>query len=143
MRIVFADTGYWVALLNPHDNLHEKAIHLSKTIQPAHIVTTEMVLTEVLNDFSDRGDYYRKVAITLIRSLYKHPNTTIVPQTSIQFQEALSLYEQRPDKEWSQTDCLSFKIMQAQGITEALAYDKHFEQAGFRALMRNCQSKRR
>ncbi|MFM6540082.1 MAG: hypothetical protein ACKPHW_17395 [Microcystis panniformis] len=58
MRVIFADTGYWVALLNPHDNLHQKALTLSKTIQPAHIVTTEMVLVEVLNDFSDRGEYF-------------------------------------------------------------------------------------
>jgi predicted nucleic acid-binding protein len=50
MRVIFADTGYWVALLNPHDNLHQKALNLSKAVQPAHIVTTEMVLVEVLND---------------------------------------------------------------------------------------------
>lgn len=41
MRVVFADTGYWVALLNPHDDLHDKALNLSKAIQPVHIVTTE------------------------------------------------------------------------------------------------------
>jgi uncharacterized protein len=139
MRIVFADTGYWVALLNSHDDLHQKAVNLSKAIQPAHIVTSEMVLTEVLNDFSDRGDYFRKIAVTLIQSLYQHPNTTIVPQTTGQFQSALTLYEKRPDKAWSQTDCVSFKIMEEQTIPEALAYDKHFAQAGFVALMRNCQ----
>jgi uncharacterized protein len=140
MQIVFADTGYWVALLNPHDDLHGKALNLSKAIQPAHIVTSEMVLTEVLNDFSDRGDYFRKIAVMLIRNLYEHPNTTVIPQTTIQFQDALQLYEQRPDKAWSQTDCVSFKIMKEQGISEALAYDKHFAQAGFIALMRNCKA---
>jgi hypothetical protein len=31
--------------------------------------------------------------------------------------------------------------MEEQVIVEALAYDKHFVQAGFQALMRNCQSK--
>lgn len=139
MRVVFADTGYWVALLNPHDDLHDKAVNLSKAVQPAHIITTEMVLIEVLNDFSDRGEYFRQIAVNLIRSLYQHPNTTIIPQTSVQFQAALTLYEQRPDKEWSQTDCVSFKIMDEQVIFEALAYDKHFVQAGYTALMRNCQ----
>jgi predicted nucleic acid-binding protein len=140
MRIVFADTGYWVALLNPHDDLHDKAVRLSKTIHPVHIVTTEMVLTELLNDFSDRGEYFRKAAVSLIRKLYQHSNITIIPQTSVQFQTALALYEQRPDKEWSQTDCVSFKIMEEQVISEALAYDKHFVQAGFTALLRNGQS---
>ena len=139
MRVVFADTGYWVALLNPHDDLHDKALNLSKAVQPAHIVTTEMVLVEVLNDFSDRGEYFRQTAVNLIRSLYQHPNTTVILQTSVQFQAALMLYEQRPDKEWSQTDCVSFKIMEDQIIVEALAYDKHFVQAGYTALMRKCR----
>jgi predicted nucleic acid-binding protein len=56
MRLVFADTGYWVALLNPHDDLHSKAISLSKSLQPIHIVTSEMVLSKVLNNLSDRGN---------------------------------------------------------------------------------------
>jgi uncharacterized protein len=139
MRIVFADTGYWVALLNPHDDLHHKAVNLSKAVQPAHIVTSEMVLTEVLNDFSARGDYFRKVATELIHRLIADPNTTVIPQTTMQFQMALKLYADRLDKAWSQTDCLSFKLMEEQNISEALAYDKHFAQAGFVALMRNCQ----
>jgi predicted nucleic acid-binding protein len=50
-----------------------------------------------------------------------------------------SLYQQRKDKAWSHTDCVSFKIMEENGIREALAYDKHFAQAGFTALMRNCR----
>ena len=137
MRVIFADTGCWVALLNPHDDLHEKALALSAAVQPAHVVTTEMVLVEVLNDFSDRGEYFRQAAVKLIRSLYEYPNTTVIPQTPLQFQEALTLYEQRPDKAWSQTDCVSFKIMEQESIVEALAYDKHFVQAGYKALMRD------
>lgn len=141
MRIIFADTGYWVALLNPNDDLHPKAQALSTSLNPIHLVTSEMVLTEVLNDFSKRGEYFRKVALKLVKSLYEHPNVTIVSQTSTQFQQGLLLYEQRPDKEWSHTDCVSFQIMQEQGIAEALAYDKHFAQAGFIALLRNCQER--
>jgi predicted nucleic acid-binding protein len=139
MQVVFADTGYWVALLNPKDDLHDKAVRLSKELNPVHIVTSEMVLTELLNDFSDRGDQFRKLAVSWIRSLYQHPNATVIPQTSVQFQAALTLYEQRPDKAWSQTDCVSFQVMQEHIIQEALAYDKHFAQAGFTALMRNCR----
>ena len=137
MRVIFADTGYWVAVLNPHDDLHSKAISLSKSLQPIHIVTSEMVLAEVLNDFSDRGNYFRQAAINLMKSLYQSPNITVIAQTSQQFQTALNLYEQRPDKAWSQTDCVSFKIMEEHKILEALAYDKHFAQAGFIPLMRD------
>ena len=138
MKYIFADTGYWVALLNPGDNLHPKASFLSRSLQPCHIVTTEMVLVEVLNDFSKRGDYLRDAAARFIQNLYQHTNTTIIEQTSIQFKEALDLYIQRRDKAWSQTDCVSFNIMQEYSLVEALAYDKHFVQAGFQPLMRNC-----
>ncbi|NES71072.1 MAG: type II toxin-antitoxin system VapC family toxin, partial [Okeania sp. SIO2D1] len=127
MRKVFADTGYWVALLNPRDDLHQKVQEVSEAIAPVHIFTSEMVLTEVLNDFSKRGDFFRQAAIELIENIYKHPNLTVVKQTSSQFQEGLLLYKERIDKQWSLTDCVSFKIMEEYNILEALAYDRHFE----------------
>ena len=137
MRVVFADTGYWVALLNPRDELHNKATELSKTLNPVHIVTSEMVLIEVLNDFSKRGDYLRQAATELIDRIQENPNITLVSQTSEQFRQGLELYKNRLDKNWSLTDCVSFKIMEKMSIYEALAYDKHFEQAGFRTLLRD------
>lgn len=137
MRVVFADTGYWVALLNPHDELHNKAVQLSRSLNPVHIVTSEMVLTEVLNDFSKRGDYLRKAATALIDNINKNPNITVISQTSQQFQQGLELYRNRLDKNWSLTDCVSFKIMEQMDIYESLAYDKHFDQAVFGALLRN------
>lgn len=138
MRIVFADIGYWVALLNPKDELHYKAQSISKSLNPVYIFTSEMVLTEVLNDFSKRGDHFRKLAIDLIETLQNHPNTTVIPQNSEQFKQGLELYKRHTiDKAWSITDCVSFILMEERGIYEALAYDKHFEQAGFKALLRD------
>jgi predicted nucleic acid-binding protein len=134
--VVFADTGYWVALINPNDNLHDKAVQLSKDLYPCYIVTSEVVLTEVLNDFSKRGEYFRDLAIELIRDLRSNPNIRIVAQSSEQFERGLSLYQKRKDKAWSHTDCVSFQIMQDLKISEALAYDQHFVQAGYKALMR-------
>ena len=63
-------------------------------------------------------------------------NAEIVPQTSDLFRSAHQLYAERPDKEWSLTDCASFEIMKRKGITGALTHDKHFEQAGFQVLMK-------
>jgi uncharacterized protein len=56
MRSIFADTGYWVALLHPRDELHQKAVQLAQATQSDRIVTSEMVLTELMNDFSKRGE---------------------------------------------------------------------------------------
>ena len=72
----------------------------------------------------------------MIRRLRRKVEVLIVPQTSVQFQEALAFYEQMDDKGWSLTDCASFQIMRRDRMTQALTYDHHFEQAGFQALLR-------
>ena len=60
----------------------------------------------------------------------------IVPGDDASFHTGLTLYFSRPDKDWSLTDCISFVIMQREGITEALTGDHHFEQAGFNILLK-------
>ena len=77
----------------------------------------------------------REAAERLVEGLQKDPNVTVVAQTSIQFNNAVALYGERKDKTWGHTDCASFLIMNEKGITEALARDKHFTQAGFKALL--------
>jgi predicted nucleic acid-binding protein len=137
MKTVFADTGYWIALLDRQDTLHNKAVELSKTIAPCRIMTTEMVLTEVLNYFAQRGRFLRTATVAMIQKLDDNPAVEIVVQDSDLFQQGLTLYRQRPDQAWSLTDCASFCVIQQNSILEALAYDKHFEQAGFVALLRD------
>jgi predicted nucleic acid-binding protein len=136
MKTVFADTGYWIALLDPQDTLHPKAITLTLALSQAQICTSEMVLTEVLNHFAKRGQFLRQAATALIQSAEENPTIDIIAQTNFLFQQAFILYQHRPDRAWSHTDCASFFIMRQQNILESLAYDKHFEQAGFIALLR-------
>ena len=136
MKSVFADADYWVALLNPQEELNEKAKRVSAQLQPVRIVTSEMVLVEVLNLMGSRGQAIRSKACEAIRRLRENPNVTVVPQTSIQFGEALAFFCGHPDKEWSQTDCGSFLIMREADLNLALTYDHHYQQAGFIALLR-------
>ena len=136
MRKIFADTGYWIALLNPDDALHQKARNLTISLKNVPIVSSEMVFTELLNAFSGSGSFYRRKAVNFINYSFNSPEIEVVSQTNELFKNALELYNNRPDQAWSHTDCTSFKIMQQQNILEALAYDKHFEQAGFVALLR-------
>lgn len=137
MRLFFADSSYWIALLNPRDALHGKAVSVSESLGGDRIVTSEMVFTELLNDYSKRGEVLRRAAVRLIERLRRNPNVTITPQSSLQFQDALSLYAERGDKTWGQTDCSSFRIMDRDGITQALTHDRDFQQAGFQALLRD------
>jgi predicted nucleic acid-binding protein len=135
MKTVFADTGYWEALLNPRDQLHQKALSASRELSRVRMLTTEMVLDEVLAALSK--PIVRPVAVSGVKAILNNPNVEVVPQTSIQFREALQLYSDRMDKAWSLTDCASFMLMRERNITESLAYDEHFEQAGFVALLRS------
>lgn len=136
MKSVFADTAYWIAFLNEDDDLYEIAINITETLFPAKIVTSEMILSELLNHVSKKNAYFRQAATTLIREMYDDQNIVIIPQTSKLFAEAFQLYEERPDKAWSHADCSSFCLMEKMQIREALTHDKHFEQAGFIALLR-------
>lgn len=136
MRIVFADTGYWTAILNPKDDLRDKAKDVSSSLGNVQIITSEMVLTELLNYFAKRGTTLREATVETVKKLRANANVEIIPMTSKQFREALDLFHQRPDKKWSLTDCASFLVMKEKEITDALAHDKHFEQAGYKALLR-------
>jgi predicted nucleic acid-binding protein len=131
----FADTGYWIALANTQDELHQRARTWSRRIR-ARLVTTDAVLLEVADAFA--GDRWRSVAVALIEDVLDDPEITVVPLDRPLFIQALALYRSRADKEWGLTDCISFVVMQERGITEALAYDQHFVQAGFSALLRAC-----
>jgi predicted nucleic acid-binding protein len=136
MRQVFADTSFWIALLNPRDELHAKAVSVSQGLASTRIVTSEMVLTEMLNGFSDGGPQLRKAAAKAVDALGSSRDVMIVPQTSEQFDGALRRYEQSGDKSWSLTDCASFRTMEQEKLQAALTHDRHFEQAGFEALLR-------
>jgi uncharacterized protein len=134
---IFADTGYFIALLNPGDQLHSKALHLAQVLAQQTILTSDLVLVELLNDFSDRRNSLRQAAGNFVRQLQNSRSTQIIHINPSLFEDALTLYNQRTDKAWSLTDCSSFLIMSHYGITDAIAYDKHFIQAGFRALLRD------
>ena len=78
---------------------------------------------------------FRQAAASIIRSLQATALVRIIPASAELFQQALSLYEQRPDKDWGMTDCASFVVMTENNLTDALTTDDHFRQAGFKALL--------
>ena len=83
MRLVFADTSYWIALLNPKDSLHAKALAISGTLKECRIVTSEMVLAELLNSLGKEGNQLRAAAGRTVEALQTDANVSVVPQTSM------------------------------------------------------------
>jgi predicted nucleic acid-binding protein len=131
--MILLDTGYFIALFTPDDDLYERAaawsLHLNEPL-----LVTEYVLLECVNSFSLPKD--RPSAHALIEHVRADPTCEVVPASHQFFEAGLRLHRERPDKEWSLTDCISFALMGERGIRRALAYDHHFEQAGFEALLR-------
>jgi len=130
---LFVDTVYWLALMNPSDTWHPRALEWAARISEP-LVTTDAVLTEVADAFC-RADR-RRWAVEAIRNVQADTEITSVPGSADLFARAVELYGARPDKNWSLTDCMSFVVMQDQGLERALTADLHFVQAGFHALLR-------
>jgi uncharacterized protein len=134
MKQIFADTSYWIGLVNPRDQIHQKAIKVTQQLSSVRLLTTEMVLVELLNCFSDSP--FRRAVAGMVLKLRDDRNVRIVPQTSEQFEVARERYQRADDKTWSLTDCASFQVMEAEQIQAVLTHDQHFAQAGFETLLR-------
>jgi predicted nucleic acid-binding protein len=137
MSAVFADTFYWIAITNVQDLAHEKAKVFTRSTNPTKICTTEEVLIEYLNYFAGWGPRFRQQAATNVQNMVESETVQIIPQTTASFRDGLSLYRARLDKGYSLTDCVSMQAMRSEGIIDALTNDAHFEQEGFRALLRS------
>jgi uncharacterized protein len=133
MNRVFADTWFFLAILNPSDPNHARALTASRVVRH-HRVTTDWVLVEVGDALSRMGN--RDVFIRFYDWIQHYPSITIVPATRKLLEDGISLYRYRRDKDWPLTDCISFVVMEDEGISDALTGDNHFEQAGFRALLK-------
>jgi predicted nucleic acid-binding protein len=132
MTPLFADTSFYIAAISPGDVRHSDATKLLIQLR-RKIVTTDYVLTEMANLLS-RGDD-RTAFLQFYVAICADPHTEVIPSSRTRWMEGFKLFSERPDKNWSLTDCISFAVMQQRGLTEALTADHHFEQAGFKVLL--------
>jgi predicted nucleic acid-binding protein len=135
MRAVFIDTNHLVAVFNPGDQWHARAVEVERGIGSVRRVTGELVLVETLNYFSEYRAAIKEAIAESVRRLLSDGDVEVVPHTSGDFESALRLYEQRSDKGYSLTDCASMGIMRERGINDVLTHDHHFEQEGFTILL--------
>jgi predicted nucleic acid-binding protein len=135
LDVVFADAVFWIALTRTSDQHRLVANRWDAWLQheSTTLVTTEAVLWEWLNAASEPAT--RRNAATAYSQCHADAQITVIPFGTSLDREAMRLYAARHDKSWSLTDCLSFVVMQEQGLGAALTADHHFLQAGFRALL--------
>jgi uncharacterized protein len=132
MTAVFADTGFYVAILNSRDALAPATARIAAE-SAVRVVTTECILLEVASFFCRPAG--RPAFIKLVSDLRADSSTSVIPASADLFDRGLALFAARPDKGWSLTDCISLVVMTDHGLTDALTADHHYEQAGFRALL--------
>ncbi len=132
MTRVFADTFYFLALLNKHDDAHAKAVSFSGLID--ELVTTEWILTELADGLA--SSRHRAVFLHTRQELLADANAQVISFEKGLYDEGILLYSNRADKDWSLTDCISFVAMKRASVIDALTGDHHFEQAGFVALLK-------
>ncbi len=134
MNVRFADTAYYIALLNQSDEGHQSAMDVTRSFA-GKTVTTSAVLQE-LGNYLAQPEANRELFVNIVRELRLDPTVEIVHVDQRLWEAGLGLFAARPDKKWSITDCISFVVMNELTIEDALTTDHHFEQAGFRLLLR-------
>jgi predicted nucleic acid-binding protein len=135
LKQVFIDTSYVYALINPNDQWHARAITCQQILAAENrlLITSEFILTEIADGLSSIA--FREAASRSIRLFQARQDVEIVAASASLFSNGLNLFENRPDKNWGLTDCISFTIMKEYEIFESLTADDHFRQAGFKALL--------
>jgi predicted nucleic acid-binding protein len=133
--LTFVDASGWIALVNRNDGLHEQAVRLfqQRLDEGRGFVTSSVVLLEVGNWLSPVP--LRPLASRLLERIEHSQRIEVVEVASELYRKGWQLYGQRADKGWGAINCISFVIMQERNLREALTGDRHFQQAGFSALL--------
>jgi uncharacterized protein len=137
MKRVFADTFYWIALINKSDSWYQRVKSYSVNLENIEIITTEEVLTETINFFASFPTPMRAAVSQLVVQIIQDHNIQVIPQTHESFLAGLELFQQRFDKGYSLTDCISMITMKNLNIIDILTHDKHFTQEGFFILFKD------
>jgi predicted nucleic acid-binding protein len=98
------------------------------------LVTTEWLLMELADALS--APTARSAAVAFLQAIRADPSFDVIGYDPAVYQAGFDLFAGRPDKAWSLTDCISFAVMTDRGLSDALTADHHFEQAGFRAVLK-------
>ena len=132
MTASFADTFFFLALLDRTDQHHQKVAAWVSAESSGRITTTRWVLAETANALA--ASKYRVAVAEFLAQVESDPWLTIVEPSDVLYHRGLELYSRCSDKAWSLTDCISFVVMEEQAVLNGLTGDHHFAQAGFLPL---------
>jgi len=138
MADIFADTSGWGHLVDKSQPYHLQAASLYRSHRNngGRIITTNYIVNELVSLMTSPLRIPRSAIISFVESIKSSPFIEVVHIHEILDQSAWQILKQYSDKEWSLTDCASFALMKQYGISNAFASDHHFEQFGFRLMLK-------
>ena len=136
MKPVFVDTSALIAIGNKRDAFHSQAVKIRTELKQSrrNFVITDAVLLEFGNAFSVVN--FRSVAVKMIKAVRDSKKWKCVSTDDTLMERGFYKFKQAKDKEWGLVDCISMVVSKDNGITEIFTTDHHFEQAGFRILLK-------
>ena len=132
-QALFVDTGYWLALLNKKDHNHSLAKSKVDLIKKVKVVISDFIIFETIT-FLNSSLKNHTLALLFLDFIQSLDNLEIIEVGKYMKSTALEIFEKYNDKSFSFTDCVSFAVMEMYNIDEALSYDVHFKQMGFRVV---------
>ncbi|MCK4417225.1 MAG: PIN domain-containing protein [Candidatus Latescibacteria bacterium] len=133
--MIFVDTSAWIAMWNRKDENHQTALKFKDKITSSgrSLLTSNYVLDEtytlLLLNVGYKGTIEFRHHFEELRDLAAVAVYFVSEEVEA---EAWEIFERfNLDKQWSFTDCTSKAIMEREGLTEAFAFDRHFDQMGF------------
>ena len=131
--MIFVDTGAWIALINQRDQYHRDAVAVFEGLQQQEIrlLTTDYVIDETVTRL--RYNTNHTLAVEFLNRIELLEETEILTIAEIDkniFEQAKALFRQYDSVQLSFTDCTSFVICRANHISEAFAFDRHFQIMG-------------
>jgi predicted nucleic acid-binding protein len=127
-QLVFIDTSGFIALWNPDDRNHQKALGYLDQVRESRrrLLTTNFIFAEVYAFFCRN----HRLAVELGEQILTNPLFEYVRITAADEARAWEIAKQYTDKDFSFTDCTSFVVMERLGLREVFAFDEHFRQYG-------------
>ncbi len=96
MSCVFADTWFFLAVLNPADPQHERALAASRSDR-RHRITTDWVLVEVGDALCQHVN--RTVFSRFFDWIHQQPGITVIPASRPLSEDGVHLFRYRRDKD--------------------------------------------
>lgn len=137
MKPVFVDTSALIAIGNRRDAFHWQAVKIRDKLRQSgrNLITTNAILLEFGNAFSVVN--LRPSAIKMIEAIRASKKWECINTDDTLLEKGFQKFKQVKDKDWGLVDCISMIVSKDYEITEIFTTDHHFEQAGFRILLKN------